>query len=338
MTNQNKRTPKTFDPKDPEIKEQAKAEEKRRAAAIEKDINLDLNVAPHPEHLSKKLFSWGTLLLASALGLLALALSATIVQSIGNLISEPGLISRLALTLIGLALLSAIILILKDLIAVSKLAKLANLKEKGGKCHSENKLKPSRKYAATISNLYKSSNHLSWQIARLKTHENTIMDGSELIELVDKELGSELDKEAKKIITLSARKVSLITALAPGPLIDMAAVAFMNIRMIRKIAEIYGVNPGLLGSFKLTRKVLAHLALTGGISLTSDLLSPLIGSSIAAKLSRRLGEGIFNGGLTIRIGLSTMEIARPIPYVSTEKPSFKSIAVNALSKTAKSNK
>jgi putative membrane protein len=32
-------------------------------------------------------------------------------------------------------------------------------------------------------------------------------------------------------------------------------------------------------------------------------------------LSRRLGEGIFNGALTARIGTAAIEVTRPLPFI-----------------------
>ena len=118
--------------------------------------------------------------------------------------------------------------------------------------------------------------------------------------------------------------------MAPGPFLDMAAIAYLNLTMIRKLAELYGVRPGWWGQIRLSRNILAHLALSGGIAITSDLLQPLIGTSIAAKLSKKLGEGLFNGALTIRIGLSAIELTRPIPYVASKPLSFKALVTSSM--------
>ena len=52
------------------------------------------------------------------------------------------------------------------------------------------------------------------------------------IELIDTEIGAPLDKEVQKVISETAKKVSVITAIAPGPFIDMAAVTLLNLNMI----------------------------------------------------------------------------------------------------------
>ena len=49
-----------------------------------------------------------------------------------------------------------------------------------------------------------------------------------------------------------------------------------------------------------------------------SLLQQVVGHGIAAKVSARLGEGVLNGLLTARIGLSAMAVCRPMPYQAEE--------------------
>jgi hypothetical protein len=45
-----------------------------------------------------------------------------------------------------------------------------------------------------------------------------------------------------------------------------------------------------------------------------------IGDGLTARLSHRLGEGLVNGGFTIRIGIAAVELLRPLPYIEARKP------------------
>lgn len=277
-----------------------------------------------------KMISWAFLLLTSLFALFSLWLTATLISTIEELFTRQDLIGWAALTFGFIALLSIIVLITKEVFSLFKLKKLGKLQSKATQIYENNELKPARKYSHHIKQLYSGTPKRNWILSRLKDQETTIMDGRELIELIDVEIGAPLDKEVQKIISDTAKKVSIITAVAPGPFIDMAAVTVLNISMIRKIAAIYGVRPGLWGLSRLGRNVLAHLALSGGIAMTSDLLQPIIGSGIAAKLSKKLGEGMFNGALTIRIGISAQEITRPIPHITASKLSFSKIVKTSL--------
>ncbi|MEP3303748.1 MAG: DUF697 domain-containing protein, partial [Roseibium sp.] len=86
-------------------------------------------------------------------------------------------------------------------------------------------------------------------------------------------------------------------------------------------SALYGGRPGTLGFFRLTRQVVTHLALTGGMAAGDSLTSQVLGHGLAARLSARLGEGVINGLLTARIGIAAIAVCRPAPFVATKGPS-----------------
>ena len=118
----------------------------------------------------------------------------------------------------------------------------------------------------------------------------------------------------------SAKRVSIVTAISPRALVDIGYVLFESGRLIRRISELYGGRPGFLGFLKLVRDVAAHLAVTGSIAVGDSLAQQIIGHGLAARLSARLGEGVVNGLMTVRIGIAAMETARPLPFVARKRP------------------
>ncbi len=58
-----------------------------------------------------------------------------------------------------------------------------------------------------------------------------------------------------------------------------------------------------------------HLVATGGVALTDDLLGQFIGQDVMRRLSARLGEGVFNGALTARVGVAAIDVIRPMPFI-----------------------
>jgi putative membrane protein len=113
--------------------------------------------------------------------------------------------------------------------------------------------------------------------------------------------------------------------VSPGALIDMLFVAGENLRMLRRLATLYGARPGTLSLLKLARMVVTHIVLTGGIALGDDVIQQLVGHGLTAKLSARLGEGLFNGALTTRIGLAAIDVCRPLPYIEVQRPRFREL-------------
>jgi putative membrane protein len=106
----------------------------------------------------------------------------------------------------------------------------------------------------------------------------------------------------------------------PLALADVMVALGANVRMIRRLAQVYGGRAGVLGSIRLLRMVATHLVATGAVAVSDDFLHSIAGGSLAARLSRRFGEGVINGALTARIGIAAMEVCRPLPFRVLPRP------------------
>ena len=68
------------------------------------------------------------------------------------------------------------------------------------------------------------------------------------------------------------------------------------------------------------------LAITGGMAAGDSLVQQFLGHGLASRLSARLGEGVLNGLLTARVGLSAMAVCRPLPFAAKPAPGLKDVA------------
>ena len=59
---------------------------------------------------------------------------------------------------------------------------------------------------------------------RLQSHADDIIDGADLIRLAERELMAPLDHEARRLVVVAAKRVSIVTAVSPRALIDMLFV------------------------------------------------------------------------------------------------------------------
>ena len=110
----------------------------------------------------------------------------------------------------------------------------------------------------------------------------------------------------------------------------MIAALAANLRMIRRIAQIYGGRSGTLGSWRLVRAVMTHLVATGAVAVGDDLIGSIGGGHVLSKLSRRFGEGLVNGALTARVGVAAMEVCRPLPFTPGRRPRVTALVRRAL--------
>ncbi len=128
----------------------------------------------------------------------------------------------------------------------------------------------------------------------------------------------------------AAGQVATVTALVPLAFADVITALTANLRMIRRIAEVYGGQSGMLGSWRLTRTVFTHLIATGAVAIGDDMIGSIAGGGVLSKVSRRFGEGVINGALTARVGIAAMEVCRPFPFHTTKKPTVTALGRRAL--------
>jgi putative membrane protein len=130
---------------------------------------------------------------------------------------------------------------------------------------------------------------------------------------------SGLDRQARQL-TLNARRVSVVTAVSPRAFVDLAYVGFEAVPPDPRHGRAVWRTSGNIGMIRLFRDVIAHLAVTGAVAAGDSLIQQVVGHGLAAKLSARLGEGVINGLMTARIGISAMDLCRPMPFAALKRP------------------
>ncbi|MEO1331711.1 MAG: YcjF family protein, partial [Pseudomonadota bacterium] len=155
-------------------------------------------------------------------------------------------------------------------------------------------------------------------------------DPVERLALADRLVLAPLDARARAEVELTARQVAGATAVIPLPVIDVLVVLAANLRMIRRVAAIYGGRAGMVGALRLLRLVAGHLMATGAVAATDELLDPVLGHGVLSTLSRRLGEAALNAALTARVGAAAIEVCRPFPQAEAERIRARSLLLGAI--------
>ncbi|MBA3446665.1 MAG: TIGR01620 family protein [Pseudaminobacter sp.] len=226
----------------------------------------------------------------------------------------------LATAMAAIAALALVIILLREFLALSRLASVEKLRERALDAISRDDPKAARSVADDLSALVAGKPETAAGRRALAELRDDIIDGANLVRLAESEILGPLDARAKVMILDAAKRVSLVTAVSPRALVDIAYVVFESGRLIRRLSELYGGRPGTLGFFRLARSVLAHLAVTGAMAAGDDFVHQIVGQGLAARLSARLGEGMVNGMMTARIGIAAMEAARPLPFAALKRP------------------
>ncbi len=257
-------------------------------------------------------------------------LSVVVWDFVTGLFARDSLLGTVALILAGASILILAILALREAAGFARLARLDSLRDRVTRARSAS-LAEARAATAAVERLYATRPDLRWPLQRLAERKGDVLDADAIIALTETELMAPLDQAARTEIEGAARQVALATALVPLALADVAVALWANLRMVRRLAEIYGGRAGSLGSLRLMRKVFSHLLATGALALTDDMLSSIAGGGLLSKLSRRFGEGLVNGALTARVGVAAMEVCRPMPFAALPRPRVSALVSRALS-------
>ena len=268
---------------------------------------------------------WGGLLLSAIGALAGLAAGVWLADLVADLFARRDWIGWIAIGLLVLAGVAAAMIVVREGWALSRLARLGRTRQEAESALLHGDKARARGAVHGLKRLMAARADMGWALARFGEHENDIMDAAELLRLAERELVAPLDAPARLAIAASARRISVLTAVSPVAVLDMLFVAGENMRMLRRLATLYGARPGTLGLLRLARMVVTHIVLSGGLAMGDDLVQQAIGHGLTARLSARLGEGLFNGALTARIGIAAVDVCRPLPFIEAQRPRFRDL-------------
>lgn len=237
---------------------------------------------------------------------------------------------RIALGLTTVFLACTLALILREWLAFVRLRRMDGLRKAGELARRTDDLAAARAVSDRLVRFFAGRADLQWGLRNFADQRGEVLDGDGLLDLAETEVLGPLDQLATLEIEAAARQVATITAIVPLALVDVVTALAANLRMVRRIATIYGGRAGLFGSWRLLRTVLLHLVATGAVSIGDDLIGSLAGGGVLSKISRRFGEGVINGALTARVGVAAMEVCRPLPFHRLKRPGVTGLVKRAL--------
>lgn len=291
-----------------------------RGQAMQRAARL---AARKPSTLSR--WFWGL-----ALALIGAAVSVAAWDFATSLVARAPILGWIVTGLMGALVLVALIIALRELAAIGRLSRVDGMRRAADTALAEADLAQARVVTNRLMAFYKTREDTQWGRDRLAERMGEQFDASGLLALAEDEVLAPLDAAASREVEAAARQVATVTALVPLALADVVTALAASVRMIRRVAEIYGGRSGFLGSWRLTRAVFVHLVATGAVAVGDDLLEPVLGGSVLSKLSRRFGEGLVNGALSARVGVAAMEVCRPLPFSARHQPSTRGMVKRAL--------
>jgi putative membrane protein len=322
------RKPAVFNLDDARLVIASPEEEPLPERAAESDPSLPALAATAKQ--ARPAVRWGAIFSSSLSGLLLLALGLAVANIVQDLFVRSPWLGAVGFALALLAGVALCAMILREVIGFMRLRKVEALRRRAEAIVESDDREQGRALIADLLSLTCHIPQLARARARLDSHRGDIIDGRDLVRLAERELIAPLDAEARRLVAAAGKRVSVVTAVSPRALVDVVFVLLNALSLIRRLAVLYGGRPGPLGVLKLFRRVVSHLAVTGGVAVTDSVLQQVIGHGLAARLSARLGEGMVNGLLTARLGLLAMEVTRPMPFYSLPRPALNDLAGSLL--------
>ena len=157
--------------------------------------------------------------------------------------------------------------------------------------------------------------YASWQQLCESHHSSR-----EQLQLYSRLVLSEQDRQARASVMRWSGEAAVLVTISPLASVDMLLILWRSLKMIDEVAACYGIRLGYWSRIRLLRMIGQHMLYAGAAELITDVGLDWLGAELSARLSARLAQGVGAGLLTVRLGLQTMQVCRPIAFTQSEKP------------------
>ncbi len=273
------------------------------------------NVAPRERSRS---LGWFKLLVAAIAGLLLMSFSLWTANLVSGVLARQDWIGWTGLILLCFAGLAALMLLGSEILALTRLARLNRMRERAAAAIDTADDAKAAAASAEIVALYADRPDLDWARARMSPQPPGTA-GLAVLRATESTLLTAIDREAVRLVEQSSERVAAVTVLSPFLIFDVFAIIAINLRLLRRIAGLYGGRPGLLGALRLGRLAVLQIFADAGFELAGDFLPATVARG-AGFFGRKVGEGMVNGFMTARIGCNAIDLCRPMPFDAVKRP------------------
>lgn len=284
-----------------------------------------LIVMPPTPLPTPKRMRWGMILASALFTLVSLWAGLAVTQLVEDFFARSPILGWAALGVAATAGFAALAIILREVWALARLRRIEHIQIDAAHAINADDSASAKRAVASLASLYAQRPDAQLGLKELKRYDADILDGRDRMRLAERHLVDWRDNEAHRIIAHAARRITFLTTVAPTPALDILFVAAQNLRMLRELATLYGGRPSTLATLRLARMVISHLAVTGGLALSDNLLQHVVGKGLLGRISARFGEGAVNGILTARVGIAARDVCRPIPQEASAKDTLGSL-------------
>jgi uncharacterized membrane protein YcjF (UPF0283 family) len=124
-----------------------------------------------------------------------------------------------------------------------------------------------------------------------------------------------LDQEVSTAINHSAIGGGVVVALIPHPAFDAAVALWRATALVRKIGEIYGLEPTGLSSVRLLKHSIATAIIAASAGIAADLLLEQVTTGVVEKTLSMGTEALVTAKRLYSLGNLTQKLCRPMVII-----------------------
>ena len=126
--------------------------------------------------------------------------------------------------------------------------------------------------------------------------------------------GERLREQADMLGRAAAVQVVAGIAAMPSPALDVGLVAWRGVRLVRQVAAVYGLRPGLLGTLSLLRRTAMSATVVGAVEFAGNTAAHALLSNplLAHALGNVAGAGVAARRMTV-LARATAAACDPVP-------------------------
>ena len=174
------------------------------------------------------------------------------IDLIGDLFTRSGGLGFLGLMLAALFVVASIVIAAREIAGLACLATIENLHRRALTAIAADDRTGADAVVRDLVKLAHDNPHLARARAALRSHGSDIIDGADLVRLAERELMTPLDQEARRLVSVAAQRVSIVTAISPRAVVDVLFVfaaakslPHRNRRLLRQLRQQHGLRLGL---------------------------------------------------------------------------------------------
>lgn len=125
---------------------------------------------------------------------------------------------------------------------------------------------------------------------------------------------AELDRAANAAGRTAAAQAFAATAVVPSPALDAVFFAWRGIRLVREVAVIHGVRPGIAGTFALLRRAIFEAGTVAAADVAIDAATrAIVTNPLIEKVAGEAGKGAVAARRMLMLARAASRACRIVP-------------------------